>query len=239
MVTEVDEQRGRGGPWGPWATLFLGLVVGLVFFVVQNVAALVVAVVAEVESTADGDLVAAATLASAPVCLFVVWFFVEVRRGGPPARRYLALERVRARTVLAWVGIAFAVLLLMDLVTVLVDREITAEFMNRTYETADVAVLFWLAMVVAAPAFEEVFFRGFLFTGLADSRLGPWGAVGVTAAIFAVVHQQYDAFQMSLVFGLGLALGLARLRTGSVWPPLAMHAFVNLVATIETAYLGT
>jgi membrane protease YdiL (CAAX protease family) len=51
------------------------------------------------------------------------------------------------------------------------------------------------------------------------------------------MHVQYDAFGITLVFALGLLLGVARARTGSLVVPLLMHSAANLVATIETAVI--
>ena len=94
-----------------------------------------------------------------------------------------------------------------------------------------------VALLVAAPLFEETFFRGFLFRGFASSFLGVIGTVLVTAGLWALLHVQYDAYGIALVFALGLLLGIARARTGSLWVPIAMHSAANLVATIETAVL--
>jgi membrane protease YdiL (CAAX protease family) len=46
---------------------------------------------------------------------------------------------------------------------------------------------------------------------------------------------QYDAYQISTVFLGGLLLGAARWKTGSVYTTIVMHAFWNVLATIETA----
>jgi membrane protease YdiL (CAAX protease family) len=65
--------------------------------------------------------------------------------------------------------------------------------------------------------------------------MGPIGAVVVTSGVWAVLHVQYDAFDMATVFCSGLLLGTARLVTGSLLVPLALHAAVNLLATVEVA----
>jgi CAAX protease family protein len=90
-------------------------------------------------------------------------------------------------------------------------------------------------LIIAAPLFEEAFFRGFLLKGLESSFMGPIGAVVVTAGLWALIHVQYDAFGMATIFCLGLLLGTARVFTGSLLVPLGLHAFTNLGATIEAA----
>ena len=77
-------------------------------------------------------------------------------------------------------------------------------------------------------------FRGFLLEGFRRSRLGPAGAVLLTSLIWTVLHAQYGLYELTHIFLLGIILGAARLSTGSVKVPMALHAVVNLIATIET-----
>jgi hypothetical protein len=107
--------------------------------------------------------------------------------------------------------------------------------MVQTYQTAGIPPLLWLAVVVAAPLGEETLFRGFLFKGILHSRLGGAGAIVLTALIWAVLHRQYDLFDMANVFAAGLLFGYARLLTNSIYPCLLMHALMNLIATIQVA----
>jgi hypothetical protein len=92
-------------------------------------------------------------------------------------------------------------------------------------------------MVVAAPIFEETFIRGFMFLGILRSKLGAAGAVFITSVAWAAMHLQYDAFGMGTIFALGIVLGLARWKTGSLYPSLAAHAAVNLIAVLQIVLL--
>jgi hypothetical protein len=91
---------------------------------------------------------------------------------------------------------------------------------------------------VVAPVFEELFFRGFLLAGFASSFLRPAGAVLVTSASWALIHLQYDLYGMVTIFVLGLLLGAARLASGSVLLTIGLHAFSNLLSTVETIIKG-
>ena len=68
-----------------------------------------------------------------------------------------------------------------------------------------------------------------------SARLGGGGTIVLTSLVWACIHLQYDAYQVSIVFAGGLLLGTARLRTGSLWPTIAMHVFWNIIAMVETA----
>jgi len=60
--------------------------------------------------------------------------------------------------------------------------------------------LFGIAAVVFAPLFEEGFFRGFLFVGFKQSRLGSFGTILITSAAWAALHIQYDLYGILLYF---------------------------------------
>ena len=122
-----------------------------------------------------------------------------------------------------------------DALTMLLGRPVIPEFMIDAYQTAGFVPLLWVALVVMAPVFEEIFFRGFIFPGIRNSRLGVTGAIVLTSLAWAACHVQYDLYHMTVIFGMGIVLGVARWRTESVYPPMATHAALNLVATVQVA----
>jgi len=89
------------------------------------------------------------------------------------------------------------------------------------------AALATLSVVVGASVTEELYFRG-LLQGQLAIRFARAAAVVGSAGAFGLVHFQPDAFPT--LFALGLILGLLRLRTGSIWPPIALHAANNGLA---------
>jgi uncharacterized protein len=91
------------------------------------------------------------------------------------------------------------------------------------------SLLFILLACAIAPFFEETFFRGFLFQGLAHSW-GPLLGAIVSAAIFSLSHQQFDIFVP--LFALGLALAWVYHVSRSVWGSIALHAVYNGIAVI-------
>lgn len=89
---------------------------------------------------------------------------------------------------------------------------------------------------------EEALFRGLLWVLIGDRlenssffRLS--GTIWLTALAFGIMHFQYHHFQVHFAsilqvlysFGVGLALGIIRLRTKSViWPMFAHSGFNSL-----------
>jgi len=85
---------------------------------------------------------------------------------------------------------------------------------------------FWIAVaaLAVAPLAEEMLFRGVILTGFLR-RYGTVRATVYTAILFAVIH--LNPCQIGAAFVGGLFLGWLYVRTGSLWPCVAMHAVYN------------
>jgi membrane protease YdiL (CAAX protease family) len=91
-------------------------------------------------------------------------------------------------------------------------------------------LLAWYPATIYAPIVEETVFRGFLWRGLAASRLGNWGAWLLTSALFVAVHidgHRNLADLISVSVG-GLILGLVRWRTGSTTACMIAHSATHI-----------
>ena len=81
----------------------------------------------------------------------------------------------------------------------------------------------------AAPLFEEIIFRGFLFKVLFDIG-GSGTAVSVTAILFALLHlpQLWGSWAgVALIFVVGYVLSFVRLRSNSLIPSFIIHTSYN------------
>ena len=92
-----------------------------------------------------------------------------------------------------------------------------------------VRLLTAVALAGWVPLVEELFFRGFLFQGLA-SRYGVLMGATVSSAVFAVSHLMVGA--MLPIFVTGLLFAWVYARSRSLWLPMAAHSAQNLVALI-------
>jgi len=81
-------------------------------------------------------------------------------------------------------------------------------------------------VVIAAPLVEELTFRGLGFRLLWP--LGSLVAVLGTAAAFAADHGLVEGFPALFLFGIAVAI--VRLRTGSLYPGMLLHASFNAFA---------
>lgn len=90
-------------------------------------------------------------------------------------------------------------------------------------------VVAFLLLVVVAPVFEELLFRGYLF-GRIRERNGFWFSAVLTSLAFAVLHGQVNVGID--VFILSLFLCYLREKFDSVLPGVLVHAFKNGLAYI-------
>jgi len=237
--------------WGIWGTVIWGAVIGVTVVVLQVITTLAVVVSRKgtgklsksewinLFSSAgdDGYILSLATFATTVVGCVLIIGAIKLKKSSVLSA-YLCIRSVAFRIVLRWIGLLAALIVLSDSITALLGRPIVPRFMSAVYATADPLWMIWVALIIAAPLFEEAFFRGFLFKGFESSFMGPVGAVLLTAGLWAVMHGQYDAYGVATIFCFGLVLGAARFYTRSLLVPIGLHAVASLVATIETAILG-
>lgn len=84
----------------------------------------------------------------------------------------------------------------------------------------------FLLMVGIAAIGEEYLFRGFAYQILADP-LGAWPAVLLTSASFGLSHGYQRAIGVIRASCLGLLLALPVLWTGSLFPSIVAHFWIN------------
>ncbi len=88
-------------------------------------------------------------------------------------------------------------------------------------------VVLWLGAAVIAPIAEEVFFRGLLQTFLVNVLRSRWIAIAVASLAFAGVHVS-QAYAIPALALLAVLIGYVYERTGSLLPPIVLHAVFNL-----------
>ncbi|MFQ5993640.1 MAG: lysostaphin resistance A-like protein [Acidiferrobacterales bacterium] len=216
----------------------LALIVGVVYFGAQNATFLFVSqVVADPRiEQSFGLLVSLATIVAASLGVGLTVFFAALRKDFP-LKAYLAFHRPATEQLRVWAAYLVLFMLALHAVAYVLGRPFVTEFEAQLYKTAQNIPLLLLTVVAAAPIFEELFVRGFIYQGLASSRIGPTGAIIVTAALWSSIHVQYDPIEMGMIFAGGLLLGYARLRSDSIFIPIGMHALWNLTSSVETMLL--
>jgi uncharacterized protein len=231
--------------WGPWPTVGLSIAIFIVYSIAQALVVLVffgIRIVSNPGSnlkelltglTTNGLMISIATILGAVVGVGFIILFIRVR--GAEIAEYLGLRPINWKTFFTVLGIGVGLLVLSSVIGQYFSDAENTGFTMDAYTSSVWPPLLGIAVVVFAPAFEEGLFRGFLLVGLARTRIGAVGAILITAVGWAALHIQYNVYGMLSILVLGIAFGIVRLKTGSLWSTLILHAFWNLAAIIAIA----
>jgi membrane protease YdiL (CAAX protease family) len=249
-IPEIETTPPEKRIWGPWATAGLGVVILFVFFAVMLVIVGVIAAVLiathgvavidpehimDLVMTRLGLLIAVGGIGSYAVGAALILVVIKVRRG-KGIGDYLGLKRVGWRTLLLLLLVTAVYLVLVTVIANVANiHEEDTGILIEAYHTSVWPALFWVAVVVFAPVFEEPFVRGFLFEGFRHSRMGLSGAVLLTSLVWTALHLGYSLYSLGAIFAFGIVLGFVRYRTGSLWSTVMMHAFYNAIGMILIA----
>jgi membrane protease YdiL (CAAX protease family) len=225
-------------PWGYWSTLGWAILAAVLSALIAVLALLWQrpdVLSTPVDLTNDGQLLSFTTIVSNAIQIGALALVARLAHW--PPGKYLGLIRPSGRDAALALGTLALFLPGFDVLTYLLGREIVTPFQVTSYLSARASgalPLLWFAFVVAAPASEEIMFRGFLYRGWVRSQRAVVPGVAVISALWAVLHVQYDWFGLLQVFLMGLLLGWARWRSGSAVLTLLMHGITNLWAMLET-----
>lgn len=221
--------------WGCAIFLFVQIFV-TALIMLTNTSDYSAAAIIEITKNIEKNGVLLSLFAIATMILGVAAIFLVIKfKKNSNLIDYLAINKISYQLTLRWIGLAVGYITLAEAIRLLLGEPMVPEFMSTIYKTASPIWMLWMALIVAAPIFEEVFFRGFLYKGLVASPVGTIGAILFTSAAWAVIHTQYGYIDMSIIFFLGILLGYARFKSNSILVPIAMHSFINLLATIQAA----
>ena len=132
------------------------------------------------------------------------------------------------------IGIVALLVVMQFLIWLGIDFLLPPDTAQQALDEADGNIVIALLLVaVVGPVAEEIFFRGFVLTGLLR-RFGVARALLLSSLLFGAFH--IDPGAILLTFMLGLVLGWVYLKTGSIWPAIFAHSLHNAVAVLATKY---
>jgi len=186
-------------------------------------------------STAQMTAAVVVWLAAMQLCVVLITYFAA---GFFSSDRALTLSLVKPQGgwgIMFWaLPPLFAIALAWTGLLVLWKPEIVAQDLRPFVELMQ-GDAFWLVMFViciGAPLSEEILFRGFLFTGLAKTRLGFIGTSLVTTILWTSLHAGYSIFGLVEVLWIGLYFSWLIVRTGSLWVTMFCHAVYNTAVAL-------
>ncbi len=239
---EITPSKPDSGLWSGWLTFALGIAVFAVFAIAQTVVAMVY-ILPKLFSGAlpdtfddimnlalNGDLISYATIASAIFGIGLIILFIKIHKGAG-IREYLGLKAISGKTYLALLGIVILMVALTVVVEMVFNLSEDTDSTTNMLVTATYPALLWVAVVIFAPLFEEIFFRGFLLVGFKQTRMRAAGAVAVTAIGWAALHF-YGWFGIISILIMGIVFGIVRIKTKSLWSTIFMHSLWNFIALL-------
>ncbi len=140
----------------------------------------------------------------------------------------LGFRRASLGRSLKWIGLgALAYYVFLGLVVVIISApeqdDISGQF-------GPLWVQFLLIAIVASIS-EEMFFRGMLFGGL-RRRMPMVPAALISGLLFGSMHAPTGPSAVLPLAFFGFVLAVTYERTGSIWPPIALHTLNNSIALI-------
>jgi membrane protease YdiL (CAAX protease family) len=231
-VSETFQAEERSWPYATWGAkaAVLGAIVALLAGLLLSLPVVIAF------SPGDGEELGTAATVLAQICTAIgflaVPFWLASRPGGGALAtfRRLGFRRFDSSAigwiVVAAVGYFLFVAVWASFVLKPEQEEIADKFGPLPVQA--------LLIVVAASFSEEICFRGMLFGGLRH-RMGRIAAAVAAASVFGVLHATTGVSAVPPLIAFGFALALLYEKTGSLWPPIILHAFNNSLALLATA----
>jgi membrane protease YdiL (CAAX protease family) len=217
---------------------------GLVASILAGAAVIGIADIPADDAADDVGVLLASIIGQGIGIVGTLWVIARAKGVGSLRADFGFLVRLRDWPWLA-AGIGFQIATTIALlpVTVVYGDEDAQEVVQQFEDAQGLqVVLFSLVVVIVAPLAEELLFRGALLRAL-QRRMSPAWAIGLSAAIFALVHPLTSptigsvmAVPALLALGL-LSAGLA-VRTGNLSASILLHAGFNLLTAIVVSFSG-
>jgi len=222
-------------PSPPWPTWYapVGFLAGFAITLVVSVIATIIAAAfgADPEETPPSMVVVLTLAQAAILCSTAVFLASRTRK---PKAWHFGLRRAPFWSTLGWAVLGFVSFFIFVAVysaIVSPDGEQDVTESLGADESTLALIAAGIVVIVVAPVAEEFFFRGFFYRAL-RSRLGILLAAAIDGLVFGLIHfTGSDTLELLPVLGvLGFMFCLVYERTGSLYAPIALHAFNNSVA---------
>ena len=230
-------------PWSGWAAVFISISFLAFQFIIAALVGVVLLVSVVGTSVFDGGLLVGEvrTLIDIGIISFAISYilttgvvvFVGGLRGGAVLDVLLLRkpDNFIANLITGFVLLVFFFWLLSFVIETFFvgDAKQNEAQMKQIFTAIKSSNLLWVGVVIVvigAPVIEEMIFRGFLLNSLSKTRLGFWGAAGVSSLLWALVHGYATSMAVGL-FVFGLLLSLMVKRSGSIWISIILHSLWN------------
>lgn len=175
-----------------------------------------------------------------PLLLGVFWLICG-RKNGQRLRDCFCKPKVKPSTLLRYVLICLGIIYASAYVSRILFMVIQG-ILGITFETPNMAagdsvlsmVTNLLAMIIYAPLFEEMLFRGTIFRSM--EKGGELAGAILCGILFGLWHTNYDQTIYTAVCGFVTCILFA--KTGSIFAPMLLHAMMNSIGALQSLFMG-
>jgi uncharacterized protein len=163
--------------------------------------------------------------------LFIFWIIFKNKKENLFVRSQFNSITKKQAGWSALIGFSFVFLsmLIVQLLSAIFPSQYVSflETMDAIVDAPFLAVL--LAVVIVAPLFEEVMFRGLVYDAL-QKRMNIYLSVILAGLFFGIYH--LNIFQGTYATLIGIIMGLSLVWTKSIWAPIIIHFVNNLISVL-------
>ncbi len=174
--------------------------------------------------------------------ILLVFRLMHGKKHGIQLRDVFCKPKVPMKTVFRWIliclGITYASVYVSRLFWMLIQLLTGMEMVAQDFaaENSWLSMLTNLiAMVIYAPLFEEMMFRGTIFRSV--QKGGELAGALLCGITFGLWHTNYDQTLYTAV--MGFAACVLFVKSGTLWAPILMHALMNSIGAFQSIILGT
>ncbi len=195
-------------------------------------------------ASGNGTIVSSSIFLSFIFLSALIVFLIRLKNG--MICDYLALKPFAMKVAIGMFGLLLLFMLGSQGLTYLLDKS-PSRFVDPLYASVSSVWLLVIALVIVAPIYEELVFRGIIWSALKEqfsSRYvsdslsnaelaikseahGALMAGLITSLVFAIMHLQYGLYEISTIIVLALIFSYARYKSGSIVLPIILHVINN------------
>lgn len=226
-ASPIEAERFPWATWGPFGAvgatllaLFTGMIATVPFVLVGGIEA--------GEDPEGATAIAAQGVTALGLALIPIVWAWNLSDGLGAGLRALGFRTFRIGQALAWAAAGIGAYLAFAIIYSTVIGQPEQEEIVDRFGPLGFQILL---IVIAAPLAEEIAFRGLLFGGL-RKKMPMIPAALIGGAFFGLLHFATGWSAVPVLIFLGVVFAVLYEKTGSLWPPILLHAVNNAFALV-------
>ena len=149
--------------------------------------------------------------------------------------KFWAVRMINIKMLAKYLGVTFIFWLVISLISQWLNLP-AEQFMldlKGTESSALMVIFLLFSVCIFVPVVEELVFRGWLYTKIAQTKLNNIGALILSSILFTVIHTQYENIAtFIIILSLAVLLGVIRYKSQNISYCIAVHILFNSLGMI-------